>query len=114
MHSDLKLSSSSLSKSQSVDLEVTFTNAGSLDGAEVVQLYVLDQARSVTPPEKELKGFQKLMLKAGESKTIKFTITESMLRFFNADLKHISEPGMFTVMVGGNSKELLTKDIELK
>jgi len=114
VYSDLKLSSSSLSKSQSVDVEVILTNAGSLDGAEVVQLYVLDQVRSITPPEKELKGFQKLMLKAGESKTIKFTITESMLRFYNADLKHISEPGMFTVMVGGNSKDVLMKDVELK
>ncbi|MEY2596296.1 MAG: beta-glucosidase BglX [Bacteroidota bacterium] len=114
VYSDLKLSSNSLLKGQSVDVEVTLTNAGNLDGAEVAQLYILDQVRSITPPEKELKGFQKIMLKAGESKKVTFTITEPMLRFYNADLKHISEPGMFTVMVGGNSKDLLTKDIELK
>ena len=62
----------------------------------------------------KIYSFQKIMLKSGESKKITFTITEPMLRFYNADLKHISEPGMFTVMVGGNSKELLAKDIELK
>lgn len=114
VYNDLKLSNNSFTKGQSVEVEVTLTNTGTFDGAEVVQLYVLDQVRSVTPPEKELKGFQKIMLKAGESRKVKFTIDESMLRFYNADLKHISEPGVFTIMVGGNSKELLAKDIELK
>ncbi len=114
VYSDLKLSSNTLIKGQIIEAEVTLTNNGPFDGAEVVQLYTLDQVRSVTPPEKELKGFQKVILKSGESKKIKFTLSEPMLRFYNADLKYISEPGAFTVMVGGNSKELLLKDIILK
>jgi len=68
VYSDLYLSSKQLSKQQSIKVEVTLTNTGKFDGAEVVQLYTHDKVRSVTPPEKELKGFQKVYLKAGESK----------------------------------------------
>ena len=68
----------------------------------MVQFYVQDKVRSITPPGKELKAFQKVSLKAGESKEVVFTITESMLAFWSADMKYGSEPGEFAVMVGGN------------
>ncbi|MFN5044856.1 MAG: beta-glucosidase BglX, partial [Bacteroidota bacterium] len=74
VYSDFRLSSNQLSKQQSIQVEVTLTNSGKYDGAEVVQLYTLDKVRSVTPPEKELKGFQKIYLKAGESKKVSFTL----------------------------------------
>jgi beta-glucosidase len=102
-YADFALSSKSLVKGGSIDAYVTLTNIGKYDGAEVVQLYTQDLVRSITPPEKELKGFQKVFLKAGESKKITFKITEEMLRFWNADLKHVSEPGSFDVMINGSS-----------
>lgn len=114
VYSDFRLSSNQLSKQQSIQVEVTLTNSGKYGGAEVVQLYTLDKVRSVTPPEKELKGFQKIYLKAGESKKVSFTLSEEMLRFYNPSLQFVSEPGEFTVMVGGNSKDLLGRDIVLK
>lgn len=114
VYSDFRLSSNQLSKQQSIQVEVTLTNSGKYDGAEVVQLYTLDKVRSVTPPEKELKGFQKIYLKTGESKKVSFTLSEEMLRFYNPSLQFVSEPGEFTVMVGGNSKDLLVRDIVLK
>jgi beta-glucosidase len=113
-YSDLKLSNTELTKGKKIEVEVTITNTGAMDGAEVVQLYTLDKVRSITPPEKELKGFQKIYLKAGESKRVLFTLTEEMLRFYNASLQYVSEPGEFTVMVGGNSKDVFSKDIVLK
>jgi beta-glucosidase len=113
-YSDLKLSNTELTKGKKIEVEVTITNTGAMDGAEVVQLYTLDKVRSITPPEKELKGFQKIYLKAGQSKRVLFTLTEEMLRFYNASLQYVSEPGEFTVMVGGNSKDVFSKDIVLK
>ena len=113
-YSDLKLSNTELTKGKKIEVEVTITNTGAMDGAEVVQLYTLDKVRSITPPEKELKGFQKIYLKVGESKRVLFTLTEEMLRFYNASLQYVSEPGEFTVMVGGNSKDVFSKDIVLK
>ncbi len=113
-YSDLKLSNTELTKGKKIEVEVTITNTGAMDGAEVVQLYTLDKIRSITPPEKELKGFQKIYLKAGESKRVLFTLTEEMLRFYNASLQYVSEPGEFTVMVGGNSKDVFSRDIVLK
>ena len=80
----------------------------------MVQCYVQDKVRSITPPGKELKAFQKVSLKAGESKEVVFTITESMLAFWNADMKYGSEPGEFSVMVGGNSRDVQATEFTLK
>jgi beta-glucosidase len=82
------------------------TNSGKYDGAEVVQLYIRDLVGSVTRPVKELKGFQKIALKAGESKLVTFTITPEDLKFYNADLKYDWEPGEFVILVGGNSRDV--------
>ncbi len=105
-YSDLKLSSTSLKGNQTLTASVTLTNAGSFDGAEVVQLYIRDVMGSVTRPVKELKGFQKIMLKAGETKTISFNITPNDLKFYNYDLKYDWEAGDFEIMVGGNSRDV--------
>ena len=104
-YSDLKLSADKLTPGGAIAATVTVSNKGSVDGAEVVQLYIEDEVRSITPPAKELKGFRKLMLKAGESRQVEFRIDTEMLKFWNADLKWVAEPGAFKVHVGGNSKD---------
>ncbi len=96
-----------------VSVSVNVTNSGKMDGEEVVQLYIRDQVASVTRPVKELKGFEKINLKAGESKTVKFTLSDQELGFYNNQRKFIVEPGMFDVMVGGNSVDLLIDGFEL-
>ncbi len=113
-YSNFKLSSNSLTKGSSITVKVTLTNTGKYDGEEVVQFYTQDLVRSITPPEKELKGFQKVFLKAGESKEIEFKITEETLKFWNAALKYVAEPGKFDVMVGGSSADLIRKSFDLK
>jgi beta-glucosidase len=105
-YSDLKLSSTSLKGNQTLTASVTVTNTGKLDGKEVVQLYIRDLIGSVTRPVKELKGFQKIDLKAGETKTVSFSITPNDLKFYNYDLKYDWEAGDFQVMIGGNSKDV--------
>jgi beta-glucosidase len=105
-YSDVKLSSTSLKGNQTLTASVTVTNTGKFDGKEVVQLYIRDMIGSVTRPVKELKGFQKISLKAGETKTVSFSITPDDLKFYNGDLKYDWEPGEFQVMIGGNSRDV--------
>ncbi|HEY6503241.1 MAG TPA: glycoside hydrolase family 3 C-terminal domain-containing protein, partial [Chitinophagaceae bacterium] len=105
-YSDIKLSDSSLKGDQTLTASVTVTNAGNIDGKEVVQLYIRDVVGSVTRPVKELKGFQKIGLKAGESKTVSFSIIPEDLKFYNYDLRYDWEPGEFVIMIGINSKEV--------
>jgi beta-glucosidase len=99
------ISGNRLTRTGKLTVSVNLSNMGGFDGEEVVQLFIRDKVRSVSPPVKELKGFQKIMLKKGESRVVTFEITESMLRFYNSDLKFVSEPGEFEVMVGGNSRD---------
>jgi len=108
------LSGTTLTNKGSLTVKVRVTNAGKYDAREVVQFYVQDKVRSITPPGKELKAFQKVFLKAGESKEVVFTITESMLAFWNADMKYGSEPGEFAVMIGGNSRDVQATGFTLK
>lgn len=105
-YSDIKLSSTSLKGNQTLTASVTVTNTGSSTGKEVVQLYIRDLVGSITRPVKELKGFQKTELKAGESKTISFNLTPADLKFYNSDLKYDWEAGEFEIMIGGNSKDV--------
>ena len=105
-YSDIKLSSTSLKGNQTLTASVTVTNTGKYDGKEVVQLYIRDVVGSVTRPVKELKGFQKVDVKAGESKTVTFNITPNDLKFYNYDLKHDWEAGEFHIMIGGNSRDV--------
>ncbi len=113
-YGDLKISSNKMNTAGTITASITLTNSGSYDGAEVVQLYIEDKVRSITPPSKELKGFQKVFLKAGESKTIEFKITAEMLKFWNADLKFVAEAGDFNVLVGGNSRDLKAAAFQLQ
>lgn len=105
-YGDIKLSSASLKGNQELTASVTVTNTGNREGKEVVQLYIRDMVGSVTRPVKELKGFQKIELKAGGSRTISFRITTEDLKFYNYDLKHVWEPGDFMIMIGGNSRDV--------
>ncbi len=107
-YSDIKLSSTSLKGKQTLTASVTVSNTGKYDGKEVVQLYVRDMVGSVTRPVKELKGFQKVELKAGESKTVSFSITPEDLKFYNYDLKYDWEAGDFEIMIGSNSRDVKT------
>jgi beta-glucosidase len=112
-YSDIKLSSSSMKSNQSVTATITVTNSGSKDGEEVVQMYLRDMVGSVTRPVKELKGFQKISLKAGESKTVSFKIGINDLKFYNYDLKYVAEPGDFKVFIGGNSRDVKEANFKL-
>jgi beta-glucosidase len=105
-YGDLKLSSTNLKGNQTLTASVELTNSGQYDGAEVVQLYIRDLVGTSTRPVKELKGFQKVLLKKGETKTISFKITPNDLKFYNYDLKYDWEPGEFVIMVGGNSRDV--------
>jgi beta-glucosidase len=112
-YSDLKLSADKLTPGGAITATVTVSNKGSVDGAEVIQLYIEDEVRSITPPAKELKGFQKVFLKAGESRKIDFRIDADMLKFWNAELKWVSEAGRFKVHIGSNSRDTQYKGFSL-
>ncbi len=105
-YSDVHLSSTEMSADGELTATVTVTNTGSRDGAEVVQLYIRDLVGSVTRPVKELKGFEKIFLKVGESRKVSFSITPELLKFYNYDLQFVCEPGDFDVMIGGNSRDV--------
>ena len=113
-YSDIALSASAMGQDGSITAAVTVTNTGKRDGAEVVQLYIRDLVGSITRPVKELKGFEKIFLKAGESKTVTFKITPELLRFYDYDLNHVAEPGEFDLFIGGSSQAAKTARITLK
>lgn len=112
-YDNLNLSSNTMSTGGSITVSVDVTNTGVFDGKEVVQLYVRDVVGSVTRPVKELKGFKKVLLKQGETKTVSFEITENDLKFYNSNLDYIAEPGTFQVFVGTNSDTNMMKAFEL-
>ncbi len=112
-YDNLKLSSASIKKQDKLEITVDITNNGNADGAEVVQLYLKDEVGSVTRPVRELKGFQKIILKKGEKKTVSFTLSEEDLKFWNLDMHFAAEPGTFDVFVGGDSNAALTRSFEL-
>lgn len=101
-----KLSSKKMDKEGTIELTVSLKNTGKVEAREVVQLYLRDLYASVTRPVLELKGFQLITLAPGETREVKFNITEEMLQFYNVDKIWTSEPGDFEVMVGGNSRDL--------
>ncbi|PUB28485.1 beta-glucosidase [Elizabethkingia sp. YR214] len=105
-YSDVQLSKTQLSGNDQLTASITLTNNGKYDGNEVVQLYIRDMVGSVTRPVKELKGFQKVFLKAGEFKKVSFTITPEDLKFYNSELKYDWEAGEFDIMIGTNSHDV--------
>ena len=106
-YENLKLSSNSFTKDGSLTATVTLRNTGKYEGREVVQLYIRDLYASVTRPVKELKGFELVTLKPGESKEVSFTIDTSTVEFYNVKNKLVAEPGEFKVFIGGSSKTTL-------
>jgi beta-glucosidase len=104
-YSDLKLSPEKMARDGELAIRVTVRNSGSRRGKEVVQLYVSDLYRSVTPPVKELKGFQKIELGAGESRVVTFRLRSRDLSFIGLDNRRVTEPGRFRVSIGGLSAE---------
>lgn len=97
-----------------ITASVTVKNNGSRDADEIVQLYIRDMVASISRPVKELKGFQRIHLAVGESKEVSFDITPDMLKFYNANLKHVIEPGDFQIMIGTNSKDVKTLKLNVK
>ncbi|CAN5735535.1 beta-glucosidase BglX [soil metagenome] len=112
-YSDISLSRSTINAMQSLTATVTVSNSGSVAGKEVVQLYTRDLVGSSTRPVKELKGFQKIELNAGESKKVSFTISANDLKFYNYDLKYVAEPGDFKIFIGGNSHDVKEASFKL-
>lgn len=109
-----QLDKQQLKASEQLRVSVEVNNTGDYDGEEVVQLYIRDKTASVTRPVKELKGFEKIALKKGESRTVSFTITMDDLKFYNKDMKWTYEPGDFTVFVGTNSRDAQGVDFTLQ
>ena len=107
-YSNFKLSNDNLRGNQKLTATVSVKNTGSLDGSEIVQLYVRDVVGSTSRPVKELKGFEKVFLKKGESRTVTFEISPDDLKFYNFDLKYDWEAGDFDIMIGGNSRDVQT------
>nr|WP_315132330.1 beta-glucosidase BglX [uncultured Flavobacterium sp.] len=108
-YSDLKLSKNKIKSTETIEVSMTITNSGKVAGEEVVQLYLRDKVGSVVRPIIELKDFQKIKLNAGETKTVKFTIDKQKLSFYNTDLKWITEPGDFDLMIGSSSSDIRLK-----
>ena len=111
---NLQLLSKEMTKENPIIITVNVSNTGNYDGEEVVQLYVRDLVGKVVRPVRELKGFQKIFLKKGETKTVTFTLTEKDLRFYDDNLVFDSEPGDFEVYVGNSSTANLKGTFELK
>ncbi len=110
-YGNMKVSKHQIYGNDTLTASIQLSNTGEADGAETVQLYIRDLVGSVTRPVKELKGFKKVFLKAGETKTISFDITPSDLMFYNNDLVYDWEPGEFVIMIGGNSRDVTSEKI---
>ena len=110
---DLKLSAARIKRGEKLTAEATLTNTGSFEGADVVQLYIADPYASIARPVKELKGFQKVVLKPGEARVVRFEIGPDQLKFVNGDLKEVIESGQFDVQLGLDSREVLEQSFLL-
>lgn len=113
-YSNLRLDKTTIGQNESISATVTIANTGDYDGEEVVQLYLRDVVRSITPPKRELKGFQKITLKKGERKEVTITLAPDDLKFYNSHLDFVAEPGEFEVFVGTDSDAQLSKTFTLK
>ncbi len=113
-YKNLKLDKTAIALGEAVKISVEVTNTGKYDGKEVVQLYIHDDAASLARPVKELKGFELVDLKKGETKTVTLTLTDKELGFFDNDGNYLVEPGTFKIMVGGSSDKGLESGFEIK
>lgn len=113
-YSDFSLSADEMDQNGSITASVKVTNTGNYDGDEIVQLYIRDLVGTSVRPVKELKGFERISLKAGESKTVTFEITPELLKYYNYELEYVCEPGEFQAMVGPDSEQLAVLPFVLK
>ncbi|MEX0360219.1 MAG: beta-glucosidase BglX [Allomuricauda sp.] len=113
-YSNLKLDKQEIHQNKSLEIQVDVENTGNFDGEEVVQLYLRDVVRSITPPKRELKGFKKVFIKKGERKTVHLTLQPDDLKFYNGNLEFLAEPGAFEVFVGTDSNAALSTTFTLK
>lgn len=112
-YSNLRIAQPKIKPGETTTVSVDITNTGRRAGDEVAQMYLRDEVSSVTRPLKELKGFQRITINPGETKTVTFEITPEKLQFYNREMKRVVEPGVFTVMIGGNSTDLLNQKLEV-
>jgi len=105
-YSDFKISADEMTADDSITASVTVTNTGSRQGDEIVQFYIRDLVGSISRPVQELKGFERITLAPGESRTVDFVVTGETLKFYNSDLDFVNEPGEFEVMAGPNSRDV--------
>ncbi|NER17816.1 glycoside hydrolase family 3 N-terminal domain-containing protein [Spongiivirga citrea] len=112
-YSDLSISNAELTPETEISVSVSITNTGSVKAKEIVQLYIKDEIRSVSPPNKELKGFKKIALDPGETKTVSFSVTPKMLEFTGKEMTKVLEEGDYTVMVGSSSIQGLSGTFRL-
>ena len=107
-YDSIKISENKIKIGDTTSVSVEVMNTGKAAGEEIVQLYLRDLVASVSRPVKELKGFKRIYLNPGEEKTVTFSITPAMLKFYNIDMKKVIEPGKFQIMIGGNSNAALS------
>jgi beta-glucosidase len=112
-YENLRVSPEKIGLQGQTTVRVDVTNTGKVGGDEVVQMYIRDQVSSVTRPVKELKGFRRIRLAPGEAKTVEFTLGPDALSFYNEEMRRVVEPGLFDVMVGGNSVDLTKTILEV-
>ena len=113
-YSPLTLSSNTMTAGGNIKATVTVTNTGAIEGTEVVQLYIRDMVGSIARPVQELKGFERINLKPGQSRQVTFNINTDLLKFYNKDLQHVCEPGDFEVMVGTDSRHVQRQTFTLR
>jgi len=113
-YKNLKIDKLNPAKGETVKVSVEVTNTGNLEGKEVVQLYIRDITASLSRPVKELKGFELVSLKKGETRTITFNLTDAELGFYNNNGEYVVEPGKFKIFVGTSSNEVLESEFELR
>jgi len=111
---DLSLNKAQIGNGEDITARITLKNTGAYDGEEVVQIYLRDVVRSITPPMRELKGFKKVFLKTGETRTVEITLKSEDLKFYNSNLEFVAEPGQFEVYAGTNSNATLKGVFDLK
>ena len=112
-YSPVTLSADRMDQNGSIKASVTVTNTGSVAGKEVIQMYIRDLVGSSTRPVRELKGFEKILLQPGESRTVEFTVDVEMLKFYDADMQYVAEPGTFRVFIGPDSTTDNSAEFEL-
>lgn len=113
-YSNLTLTDSVMTKNGNVKATITVSNTGNREADEIVQLYIRDLVASISRPVKELRDFQRIHLRAGESRTVSFDINAETLSFYNSSLEKVVEPGDFTIMIGGNSSDLMAAKLRVE